>query len=225
MNGIQRATLLVNCLPKEEAEQLLERLPRRRASVIQNRCHLRGLEASDCAWDVVSEFLQELTGDHNGSRRQLRSSDATPARNLPVAHDDAATGAGDVDDPLAQLAHWLPSDWAGRLKCELDQTAALVLRHLPPSRAADILIHFSEIRQVNIVERMMELDLTPVVPLVLAEVVDALARDEPAHGARDEERLESNGARYVASMLKCASAETKRRLASDLRERRATPAN
>lgn len=135
--------------------------------------------------DKAAELSQAMAG---GGRRAAAQSgeDAVP-------HDPR-----DGEEPFAALASVKDHDLAQILELEHPQTAALVLLHLEPGRAASALAAMNEETQASVTSRLSR--LTSERPEVTREVSDALAaRFETLQPEGVEER---DGTGAAAEILK-----------------------
>src|SRR5687768_6475923 len=157
VTGARKAAVFLLTLDEPEAAAVLRRLPSEAVDEISQEMARLGEVPSLLRWRILQETLDVLGED--GPRA---------AEPLPAV-------------PFSALRHVEARRLFRLLEEEHPQTIALVLAHLPPARASEVLVCLPGPRQVDVVRRIAALQ--PTSPEVIAEVGQALEqrlRDLPA---------------------------------------------
>jgi flagellar motor switch protein FliG len=218
LQGIRKAAVLVSSLDRRTADMVLEQMDRKEAQLVREA--MVRLEAIDAReqQSIIEEFLR------NGPKRPEPSSpgiELAPqlARRLGAAVPDAFEPAGATAQPPAKP----PADDARNgeskpfrflqsakhdklvqlLLTERPQTIALVLSHLPPQQAGEVLVCLPGDTQAEVCRRLVDLEETD--PIILEEVEQALQARmvEPV----DMERRRVAGLSAVAGILEASGSD------------------
>ncbi len=174
-DGIRKAAVFVAALDCSAADALLERLPELHARRVREAVvALQEVDSSEQR-RVRDEFLRvrsmvpkpEPAGiELDGTLARLVASARTGALNRDETAEHAAS------PPFAFLSDTAGGDLADALQSERPQTIALVLAHLPPRRASDVLSRLDSAGQADVIRRLASLEETN--PEVVFEVEQAL---------------------------------------------------
>jgi flagellar motor switch protein FliG len=161
--GMRKAAILVASLDPSAADALLDRLDPEQADTLRQAAALLDDIDDEERQRVVEEFrrIGPMVPDECLGGIEL---DSLPAHHLRQTEDSAPPFEflSDAEDQrLAQL-----------LRGERPPTVALVLSHLPPQRAGEVLACFAPAIQVEIVRRLADIENTD--PQTVREVERAL---------------------------------------------------
>jgi len=164
-DGIRKAAILIDSLDEPTAEVLLGQMPPELADRVRAaRADLDDVTLGERE-QVLAEFLDAGWQPASGplGRPPDKTADAIteqpaaePALRLVPAPDrcpDAASMPPPVEDPTAALASGLAQEDA--------RTICLVLGHLPPPRAADLLQRLPAERQAEVLQRLAQQESPP----------------------------------------------------------------
>ena len=174
-DGIRKAAVFVAALDCSAADALLERLPALQARRVREA--VVALQEVDSAEQrrVHDEFLrvrsmvpkpQPAGIELDGNLAPL----VAGARPGGLKQDETAEHA--ASPPFAFLSDTEGADLAETLQSERPQTIALVLAHLPPRRASEVLSKLDSAGQAEVIRRLANLEEAN--PDVVLEVEQAL---------------------------------------------------
>ena len=175
-DGIRKAAILVASLDRVAADRLLDRIDPAQADQIRQRTmELDPIDPQEQR-RVIDEFFRvrpRVPEEHpsgieldSGLARRLFS----PPR--PPAAEEAAAPNPPGGSPFRFLHEAEGDKLVSLLANERPQTIALVLAHLPPEQAGNVLVGLSPQLQVDVLRRLVELEETE--PEILQEVQQAL---------------------------------------------------
>lgn len=204
LSGVEKAAILLVLLGEEASAGILRHFEAPEITEIGRAMSSLGGIDRDTAQRVLEEYRERIvshrdvaSGGPAVARRIL--SHATPA---DPARDGGADGSGEPAGtdapPFSSLAAVRDRDLGQALELEHPQTAALVLLHLQPERAAAALDAMSEEAQASIAGRLSRLSRIPAD--VTREVSEALSARFEAIRAEGIE--EHDGAGATAEILK-----------------------
>lgn len=175
--GLRKAAVFLASLDPATAERLLGQLGPQEAALVR--------EAAAMLDDVAPAERQRVLDEFRHKRPLLPISDeggieldTLPWNGNPVAQSDVASDDVVWSEPLHAttpfdfLAEADDSQLADLLRAERPQTVALVLSHLPPQRAGEVLTYLAATAQVEIVRRLVDIEKTD--PATVHEVDRAL---------------------------------------------------
>ncbi len=170
-NPLRKAAILVACLDTGSADSLLDQMSPEQAAGV--RSAVMDLDDVSPAEEriVIEEFLRMDTTDFSSSQTAGSNDEqlSEPEDAIGADHDSVATRELPASAPPFQCLREAETDTLvlllGR---EHPQTIALVLSHLPPPRAADIVARLSANMQVDVLRRVASLDATD--PEVIKQV-------------------------------------------------------
>ena len=174
-DGLRKAAILVASLDRETAQLLLQRMEPGQVDRVRRMVADLGPIDPATRRRIADEFFLMGLGSRDG-----RSTDTRIDGNL-AAELAAATGrSGGAGSPTPSAARpfgfMLEAEsekLATLLASERPQTIALVISHLPPEQAGNVLVHFPPALQTEVIHRLVDLEETD--PGVLAEVEQALS--------------------------------------------------
>jgi flagellar motor switch protein FliG len=163
--GIRKAAILVSSLDQATADLLLDQLGPERAGLVRQAvmalAHLDGEEQQR----VLDEFrrIGPMVPDKSPPGIELdslRSEDflRTGAESPPIENSDADDVQEGALLPFGFLQETEEAKLSQLLGAERPQTIALVLSHLPPQRAGEVLARFAPALQVEVVRRLADLE-------------------------------------------------------------------
>ena len=168
---IRKAAVLITALDQETADQLLEQMTSEQAQLVRNAAldlgEISRLETSQ----VIEEFLQ------SNSPASGVEIDPSLADKLVGTSDLVDVDPGlptEPEQPFRFLHEADPETLGDLLRWEHPQTIAVVLSHLPPSQGMQVLVHFSDALQNQILQRMIGLENTN--PKVIHNIEQELER-------------------------------------------------
>lgn len=208
-NPLRKAAVLLMVLDTDTADRLLEQMTAEQASLIRQQLLSLGEVSVEEQEAVVAEFFRaggflvdeepaaeldpQLAGRMAAERGQ-------PEVERPATAPLQPEVVAPVGRPFACLETTTDEDLATFLETEAAQTAALVVSHLTPARAAEVLALVARQRQTEIVRRLVELDHTD------SEVIRLVERgvEERLQQIAHERRRREISLAAVASMLTAA---------------------
>ncbi len=196
-------------LDTDTADKLLEQMTPEQATLIRQQLLSLGEVSAEEQEAVVEEFFraggflvdEEPAAELDPQLAGLIAADRSqPVAETPVPAPSSDEVSSPTSRPFVCLETTADEDLATFLETEAAQTAALVVSHLTPARAAEVLALVSLQRQTEIVRRLVELDQTDneVIRLVERGVEERL--QQIAH----ERRRREISLAAVASMLTAA---------------------
>jgi flagellar motor switch protein FliG len=211
-NALRKAAILIDSLDAAGADALLEQMGEQQAS----RVRAAVLDLDDVTQAERDEVIAAFLGGRQQSEpaadegveldESLTSKFAAP--DAPGAsargHETARSTAPRDDDegvrPFAFLHEATPKSLASLLTNEHPQTAALVVAHVSPTLAADVLKSLPAVMQVEVLRRIV--DLEEADPEILREVerqMEAMLSDELRANRRRQQGMVAVGAILAAA--------------------------
>lgn len=209
--GVERAAVLMMVVGDEEAAAILQKLDpdevRQLGAAMMN--------VADVSEAEMAQVLDDFTG-----RAQERSAiqfDPRPKLESVVTKALGPERAGGVlarilppqpDESIAALAWMEAEEIAGMLEDEHPQIAAVLMAHLDPAVAAQVLEMLPEAIQPQVLRRVARLG--PVTPEAIATLTDLLER----HAARPRRvaGLRVGGTREAAKIMSSARRGTEKKV-------------
>ncbi len=207
-NPLRKAAVLINALDSRSADALLDQMSDSQAA--QVRQAIMELDDIDPAEEqqVLREFMQSRGGQPQPATDEPAADEASEAVEFEVS-SQALAAADNVQPPVEEKPQPTPFEFlhgtagerlAGFLSDEHPQTIAMVLSHLPPSRASQTLVNLPAMLQVEVLERIAEMDQTD--PVIVREVEQQL--HESLAGELELDRRRKAGLSVVQSILAAA---------------------
>ena len=219
LNGVRKAAILLVAIGEEAAKEILRSLPEQDVQrLTEELADLRGVEPEISA-EVIEEFWQLLETQnfmvHGGfdyaSRLLVEAFGQDRAEDLLLLvrrSQEAAQGN------LAKLQRTDPQQLGKLLDAEHPQTIALVLAHLDPKRASQVLDNLTEDHKVVSVERLAE--MRQFSPEMAQKVAQILHRRLESVG--DTARKSYSGFKAVADLLNRLNAEESKKILEKIEE-------
>ena len=219
LSGIRKAAILLVAVGEEAAKEILRSLPESDVQrLTEELSELRGIEP-ELSSEVLEEFWQLLETQHfmvhggfdYASRLLVEAFGRERAEDLILMvrrSQEAAQGN------LAKLQRTDPQQLGKLLDSEHPQTIALVLAHLDPKRASQVLGNLSEDRRVISVERLA--GMRQFSPEMAQKVAQILHRRLENVG--DTARRSYSGIKAVADLLNRLNAEESKSILEKIEE-------
>lgn len=161
--GIRKAAILVASLDQAAADLLLNRLGRERADLVRQAVmYLDEIDAEE-RQRIIDEFhrIGPMVPGQSPSGIELDRLPPKPAAGPGgQAFLPASSLADDGSRPFDFLRETEDAKLANLLCSERPPTVALVLSHLPPDRAGEVLACLTPALQVEVVRRLVDLENT-----------------------------------------------------------------
>lgn len=219
LNGVRKAAVLLVAVGEELAKEILRDLPEADVQrLTEELADLRGV-TPELSGQVLEEFWQMLETQnfmvHGGldyaSRLLVETFGKERADDLLMLvrrSQEAAQGN------LAKLQRTDPQQLGKLLDAEHPQTIALVLAHLDPKRASQVLDNLSEEHKVVSIQRLAE--MRQFSPEMAQKVAHILHRRLESVG--DTARKSYSGFRAVADLLNRLPAEESKKILETIEE-------
>jgi flagellar motor switch protein FliG len=218
-SSIRKAAILVASLDTELADHLLDQMPAEQADVV--RRYVLQLGEIDPGEEAI--VIQEFFRRPAAMKRAVRPGPAAAAAYAATSASapksvrvDAAHGVPAPTATTSERFHFLREAQAAKLMpilaSEHPQTIAVVLSHLPPEQASELLATLPGDVQLEVVRRLIVIDEAD--PDVLREVEHGL-KSRVAEVIRDERRRAA-GTAAVANILDAAEPRVRRMLLANI---------
>ncbi len=204
--GIRKAAILVASLDEPTANLLLDQLSTECADLVREAVlDIEEMDAEERR-EVIEEFrrIEALVPDPCPPGIELDSLPTCPMGQLTSLENEISIAAETVEltsaeatQPFAFLHSVQNEQLSELLTPERPQTIALVLSHLSPEQAGEVLLQFTPSLQVEIVRRLVDRENTD--PETVREVEQALEIRLQRQSIAQHER--SAGPRAVARIL------------------------
>ncbi len=174
IDGIRKAAILVATLDRTAADLLLAEMPPGVARQVRRLADELGPIEPDQCRRVADEFLR-AESKLRGKQPSGIEPSGHPSGKLAVGRfsQQAPGGSSSPGGPRFGFLHETEAERLVRmLEAERPQVIALVLSHLPPDRAGEVLVRLDAALQTDVIRRLVDLEETD--PEVLAEVEAAL---------------------------------------------------
>lgn len=209
-HSLRKAAILVASLDDEMADKLLEQMPEEQAALVRRMIVDLGDVDPREQDNVLNEFFRI------GPAAPEPTPPVEPAR-IPMVVDELQLGTStalvaDEETPFRFLHEAKGEKLTPILASEHPQTIALVVSHLPPDKAADVLATLASNTQVEVIRRLVVLDEAN--PEILREVERGLQTRIVEH-VRDERRKVA-GMQAVATILSAADPRIRREILSNV---------
>ena len=168
---IRKAAILITALDQETADQLLEQMSPEQAQIVRNAALDLGELNNDESSEVIAEFLQSNPSQSGVELDQSLADKLVEASELvDIDHRPAQK----QEQPFVFLHDAETETLTELLRWEHPQTIAVVLSHLPPNQGMEVLVHFPDQLQSQILQRMVSLEQTN--PKIVRNVEQELER-------------------------------------------------
>jgi flagellar motor switch protein FliG len=213
MSDIHNAAVLLMTLPEEEASSLMAKLDPKQVEQVSIEIARTRTIAADEQERVIKEFTEAnpTMGGRGGGlelaktliQKALGNNAAAALNNIRQSIE--AT-------PFGFLRHVDSQNLLTYINDEHPQTIALIMSHLPPNIAAEILTGLPESRRIAVVRRVATMGRTN--PDIIREVEKGLERRMSSVMSQSFER--AGGVEAVAEMLNVADRQTERSVLDSL---------
>lgn len=198
LTPIQKTVLVLVSMGEEQAIRVIKSLSNREIKQISTATGDLTRVTPEEVMEVLEQFLTEVSGDaglasssEDWMKRVIEQAlGANKAQHL-------LKGMGPTDKAFDSLFDIDPGSMANILTKEHPQTQALILAHLEPSKAAQVLPLLPEEVQVDVLLRMAR--VSTIHPDVISEVEDALMEEIQLMGTLTA--TEAGGVDMVVDML------------------------
>lgn len=177
--AVRKAAILVATLDPDEADAILDKMPEAFAA----RVRQYSVEIDDFTREEQEEVIREFVRAGGGPSPsadegvELELSSTAPASDR--RHDSDSPTTGHSLPPFGFLRDARSEVLAKHLAPQHPQVIAVVVAHLPPPQAADLVKRFSSKLQADVLRRVADLDLTDEEALRDVErELESLLRDE-----------------------------------------------
>ena len=216
-SGVQKAAILMVALGEQFTADMFKRMD-------QDEIRRVGMAMSNVDSvnpEVVEELLKEFLGKLKSELGPMIGGDATARKALQMALGDEGAKAlmAELDrakepTPFERIKMVDSKTLAGFIRSEHPQTIAVILAHLPKSKAAEVVRQFPESLQYEVVIRLSTLDTIP--PGVVEEIDTVLQREVLSTESLDAKQL--GGVEAVAEILNSCDKTTEEHIFSRLEE-------
>lgn len=160
LDPIRKAAILISTLDHRVADELLERMPEDKAALVRSAA----MDLDDMSEEEQKLVMREFLGSSD-EEDELEDSgielDEELAKKLASrgSYADAPRATSETEEPPFRFLRDAETDAiAKHLRDENPQIIAIVIAHLPPRQAADLLKHFDPALQASLMRRIAELD-------------------------------------------------------------------
>ena len=211
---IHKAAILLMSLPKDQAAQLLGKLDARQLEAVSIHIAKLGTVGGDEQEQIIQEFAQANPGAMTGSTGGLEVAKGLVEQALGKA-------AGATLDNVRQSIEALPFGFLQKVDSqnlltfiidEHPQTIALILSHVPPSQASDIISGLPADRQLSVIRRIATMAQTS--PEIINEVETGL--EHRMASVMSQQFENAGGVASVAEILNVIDRSTERSLLENL---------
>jgi flagellar motor switch protein FliG len=215
LNGVRRAAVLMVALKQDVAARILKGLDRDRVEEISREIAAMDAVATDVRDHIIREFYSLVM-----ARQYMDAGGISWARTLlekTLPTDEARRIVSIIEhqvheQPFSFLQKTEKENLVTFLQEEHPQTIALVLSHLPPGMATDIVAALPTERQVEVASRIANMDQTS--PDVIKEVERGLEKRLAGLVSERFERV--GGVQAVAEILNMAGRATEKAILEGL---------
>ncbi|HZL36907.1 MAG TPA: flagellar motor switch protein FliG [Tepidisphaeraceae bacterium] len=171
ISGVRKAAVLLLSLSKDEAAEVLKRLPTETVEEVSREIASMGEIPVITREEVFSEFYSLALANSYLSEGGLEYAKALLRKALPEADADKAIKQVTQQvqtTPFSFLQKAESENLLTFIQDEHPQTIALILAHLPPQKASEILVGLPSQKQIEVVKRVANMEQTN--PEVIKEV-------------------------------------------------------
>lgn len=215
LSAVRKAAILVLALEQETASAILKGLSRERVEGISREIAALDRILPDVRKSVIGEFYNLVLARKYADSGGLAFAKTLLNKTLPA--DDARRIISTIEhqvhqQPFSFLQKTEKENLITFLAEEHPQTIALILSHLPPSMASEILVGLPKERQVEVMMRIAHMDQTT--PDVIQEVERGL--EKRLAGMVSEHFEKVGGVEHVAEILNTAGRASERTILEGL---------
>jgi flagellar motor switch protein FliG len=214
MGDIRKAAILLMSLPEEQAALILTKLDPKQVEAVS----IEIAKLSEISGDEQESVLQDFSRA-NPNTLSGRAGGLDVARNL--VERALGKGASTTVDNIRQSLEALPFGFLQKVDSqnlltfiidEHPQTIALILCHLPPAQAADIIRGLPTERQISVIHRVATMAQTS--PEIIQEVEHGL--EHRMASVMSQQFENAGGVASVAEILNVIDRATERSLLENL---------
>jgi len=218
MSDIHKAAILLSSLPEEEAVALMGRFDPKQVEAVSIEIARLKMISSAEQEDAIKEFAESnpsSTGLDGGGGLDLAKALVQKAlgKNANDTLDNIRQSIEEV--PFAFLRHIDSQNILTYVVDEHPQTIALVLSHLPPTAASEILAGLPAEQQLKVVQRIASMGQTS--PEIIEEVEKGLEKRMSSVMSQSFEN--AGGVEAVAEMLNVSDRATERTILENLSQK------
>ncbi|NQU20257.1 MAG: flagellar motor switch protein FliG [Candidatus Nealsonbacteria bacterium] len=211
---VRKAAVLLMSLPQEQAAPLIAKLDPKEIEAVTIEIAKLGAVTGDEQESTIRDFANANPAALSGSMGGLDVAKSLVERAL-------GKGGASTFDNVRQSIEALPFGFLQKVDSqnlltfiidEHPQTIALILSHIPPLQAADIISGLPAERQLSVIRRVATMGQTS--PEIIKEVEDGLERRMAAVMSQQFEK--AGGVPSVAEMLNVIDRATERSLLENL---------
>lgn len=207
--GTKKAAILLLTIDQDSAAEVLKRLPPEAREEVSREIASMGEIGRDARKDVFNEFYTNALAN-----RYLAEGGLEYAKTLlkkALSTEDAERAIKQVTSqvqttPFSFLQKAESENLLTFIQDEHPQTIALILAHLPPVKASEILVGLPSQKQIEVVKRIANMEQTN--PEVIKEVEQGLAHRLSDIVSQTFEK--AGGVETVAEMLNLADRSTEK---------------
>ncbi len=213
-SDIRKAAILLMSLPEQQAVQLLSKLEPKQVEAVSIEIAKTGAITADEQEQIIGDFASANPAALSGSSGGLDVAKALVEQALGKA-------AGVTLENVRQSIEALPFGFLQKVDSqnlltfivdEHPQTIALILCHVPPSQAADIISGLPSERQISVIRRVATMGQTN--PDIIDEVERGL--EHRMSSVMSQQFEKAGGVEAVAEMLNVIDRATERTLLENL---------
>ncbi|MGA2796035.1 MAG: flagellar motor switch protein FliG [Thermoguttaceae bacterium] len=213
-SDVHKAAILLMSMPDDQAAQLLTRLDPKHVEAVS----IEIAKISNISGDEQEQAIQEF-GNANPNALSGRTGGLEVAKNL--VERALGKGANTTLDNVRQSIEALPFGFLQKVDSqnlltfiidEHPQTIALILSHVPPSQAADILSGLPAEQQLPVIRRVATMGQTS--PEIIREVEKGL--ENRMSSLMNQQFEKAGGVSTVAEILNVVDRATERTLLENL---------
>src|SRR3954465_2071052 len=207
--GVKKAAVLLVSLDQDRAAEILKRLPPEAVEEVSREIASLGEIATIARRDVFNEFYSLAMANQHLNEGGLEYAKTLLTRSL--SEEDAKRIIRQVTQqvqttPFSFLAKAESENLLTFIQDEHPQTIALILAHLPPTKASEILIGLPSAKQIEVVKRIANMEQTN--PEVIKEVERGL--EHRLSDIVSQTFEQAGGVDTVAEMLNLADRSTEK---------------
>lgn len=217
VSGLRKAAILLLAMPQDVAAKVMKKLPRERVEEISREIANTDRVSAELRREVVGEFYNMALARQYVDVGGLPLARSLLEKTLPSDEARKIIAAIEhqvYEQPFSFLQKAETENLLMFLSGEHPQTIALVLSHLPPAMASEILVGLPRERQIEVITRIANMDQTS--PDVIKEVERGL--EKRLAGLVNERFERSGGVKAVAEILNLAGRATERAIMEGLSE-------
>ena len=214
MSSVRKAAVLLTSLPEDEAAQVMGKLTPKQVEAVSVEIAKLGMISGEEQETVINEFADASPSSLSGGKGGLEVARTLVERAL-------GKNAGHTFDNVRQQIEALPFGFLQKVDSqnlltfiidEHPQTIALILSHLPPAQAADIIAGLPSERQLSVIRRVATMGQTN--PEIIQEVEKGL--EHRMSSVMSQQFENAGGVPTVAEILNVADRSTERAILENL---------